>query len=160
MGSSFTEFQGKGFWSRDGLLEAWLRVLSLHMDDDVHKPGWQHDLRDKWLLASAGYFNGCISASLDDFLTEGDRVAVILKAAERSIQRLRTFGSYVPAAFLNAIGLSPFTEDLPIEWFERIAERFTALLRGELATDASTSPVLPATQRGQRWNEIELPRKT
>jgi hypothetical protein len=64
MGSSFTAFRGKGFWSRDGLLEAWLRVLSLHLDDGVHKPGWQHDLRDTWLLASAGFFSGCIALSL------------------------------------------------------------------------------------------------
>ena len=78
MGSSFTEFRGKGFWSRDALLEAWFRVLSLHMDDDAHKPGWQHDLRDQWLLVSVGFFNGCISTSLDDFLTDGDRFAMLL----------------------------------------------------------------------------------
>ncbi len=155
MGSSFTEFRGKGFWSRDGLLEAWLRVLSLHMDDDVHKPGWQHDLRDKWLLVSAGFFSGCISPSLDDFLTDSDRVAATLRASERSIQSLRAFGSYVPATFLNGLGLKgSFGADLPIEWFELISDRFTTLLRGELATDASTSPVLPATRKDQRWNEI------
>jgi len=159
MGSSFTEFRGKGFWSRDGLLEAWLRVLSLHMDDDVHKPGWQHDLRDKWLLVSAGFFSGCISTSLDDFLTDSDRIAAILRASERSIQSLRGFGPYVPAAHLNTLGLAgPFTADLPTEWFELISDRFATLLRGELTTDASTSPVLPATRKDQRWDEITQPR--
>jgi len=129
MGSSFTEFRGKGFWSRDGLLEAWLRVLSLHMDDDAHKPGWQHDLRDKWLLDSAGFCSGFISASLDDFLSDNDRIAAILRASERSIQSLRGFGAYVPAPFLSGLGLSgPIAADLPIERFELIRGCFTALL--------------------------------
>jgi hypothetical protein len=107
------------------------------------------------LLQSAGYFGGCISASLDSFLTDNERVAVILRVSERSLQSLRAFGPYVPSAFLNALGLSPFGADVPIEWFERIAECFTALLRGELTTDASTSPVLPATRKNQPWDEIE-----
>ena len=158
MGSSFTEFRGKGFWSRDGLLEAWLRVLSLHLDDEVYAPGWQHDLRNEWLLVSAGFFNGFVSASLDKFLTDDARIAAVLRASERSIQCLRAFGAYVPAAFLNALGLSPFTADLPIEWFERIADWFDRLLSGELMTDASTSPTLPATRDGQSLDEIEKPR--
>lgn len=160
MGSSFTDFRGKGFWSRDALLEAWLRVLCLHMCDDVYKPGWQHDLREHWLVVSAGVFNGCISADLDKHLTDDNRVTVILQTSERSIQSLRAFGAYVPATFLNSLGNADrFGGDLPIEWFDLIASCFTTLLRGELTTDASTSPVLPASRKGQRWDEIPQPRK-
>jgi hypothetical protein len=149
MGRSFTEFRDKGFWSRDFLLEARLRILSLHLDDEVHQPGWQHDLRDKWLLVSAGYFGGCICPYLDDFLTDEQRVGVVLGAAKRCIEKLHAFGDHVPAAFLNSLGLrDPFVgKDLPIEWFNLIFDRFTALLRGELSTDASTSPTLPSTER-------------
>jgi hypothetical protein len=158
MGSSFTEFRGKGFWSRDWLLEPWLRILSLHLEEEVYEPGWQHDLRDEWLFNSAGFFNGCISASLDTFLTDDERIAVMLRVSERSLQSLRAFGPHVPGALLDALGLYPHTADLPIEWFERIAQCFTSLLRGELTTDASTSPVLPATKLNQGWDEIEQPR--
>jgi hypothetical protein len=159
MGSSFTEFHGKGFWSWDPLLEAWLRVLSLHLGDDVHKPGWQHDLRDQWLLASTGYFSGWVSPSLDEFLTTEERVVAILQASERCISSLRSFGAFVPATFLNALVFAnPSGADLPIEWFDLIAARFTALLRGELVTDASTSPVLPATRECERWDGIAHPR--
>ena len=128
------------------------------MDDEVYAPGWQHDLRNEWLLVSAGFFNGFVSASLDKFLTDDERVAAVLRASQRSIQSLRAFGAYVSAAFLNALGLSGFTADLPIVWFERMADWFAKLLRGELMTDASTSPTLPATRDGQSWDEIEQPR--
>jgi len=140
-------------------LEIWLRVLCLQIED-AHEPGWQHDLRDWWMLQSAGYFGGCISPSLDEFLTDDERSAAILGAAEHSIGRLRAFGTFVPATFLSALGLrGEFGGDLPIEWFERMAELFARLLRGELTTDASTSPTLPATRRGQTWDEIEQPRR-
>ncbi len=160
MGSSFTEFRGKGFWSRDSLLEAWLRVLSLQLGKDADVPGWRHDLRDKWLLVSAGGMVGCIAPCLDEFITDEERVSVILRSSLGAIQSLRAFGEYVPATFLNALGFSEkHTSDLPIQWFERIAERFSMLLRGELDTDASTSPVLPATRHNQAWDELEQPRE-
>jgi len=130
------------------------------MESEVHSSGWQHDLRDRWLLASAGYFNGCVSASLDEFLTNDDRVSVIIRVSGRSIQSLRAFGAFVPEAFLNALNITQFTADWPIEWFERIADTFILLLRGELTSDASTSPTLPATRKGQTWDELEQPRKT
>ena len=107
MSSSFTEFRGKGFWCHDPLLETWLRVLSLNMDDEAHAPGWQHDLRDKWLSVSAGYCMGWVSASLGDFLTDSDRIDAILRASERSIQHFREFGAFVPYAFFNAVGSEP-----------------------------------------------------
>ena len=129
------------------------------MDAEAHKPGWQHDLRDKWLLASAGYFSGCISPCLDEFLTDSNRVQTILQVSERAVRSLRGFGVYVPATFLNALGITgPFAADLPIDWFELMHSRFTSLLRGELATDASTSSVLPATRQDQKWEEITQPR--
>ncbi len=159
MGKSFTEFRGKGFWSKDPLLEAWLRVVSLNLGKDADVPGWQHDLRDKWLLVSDGGMVGCIAPCLDEFITDEERVGVILRSSLGAIQNLRAFGEYVPATFLNALGFSwKHTSDLPIQWFDRIAERFSMLLRGELETDASTSPVLPGTRRGQLWDELEQPR--
>ncbi len=159
MGSSFTEFRGKGFWSHDRLLEAWLRVLSLQLGEDADVPGWQHDVRDKWLLVSSGGMVGCIPPCLDEFITDEERVSVILRTSLTTIQSLRAFGEYVPATFLNALGFSEkYTSDLPIQWFDRIAEKFSMLLRGELETDASNSPVLPATRRGQLWDELEQPR--
>ncbi len=129
------------------------------MDSEAHSPGWQHDLRDKWLLGSAGGFSGCISPGLDEFLTDSNRVQTILQVSERAVRSLRGFGTYVPAVFLNGLGISgPFAADLPVDWFELMHSRFAALLRGELATDASTSPVLPATRKDQKWDEITQPR--
>ncbi len=159
MSSSFTEFRGKGFWSTDTLLEIWLRVLSLQMEEDVAEPRWQHELRDTWLLNSNGGFMGCISPCLDEYLTDADRIAKVLRASDRCIAALRDFGDYVPAEFLRTLGIQQlFTEDLPIEWFELIAGRFSSLLRGELETDATTSPTLPATTHGERREEGPQPR--
>jgi hypothetical protein len=159
MGSSFTNFRERGFWSHDPLLEAWLRIVSLHLEEAAQDAGWVRELRAQWMRASTGYFGGWVTAALDDLLTDDARIAAVLKAADRAIVSLRAFGPYVPAAFRRAIALSvPSSQDWPIEWFELIADRFTKLLRGELTTDATTSPTLPATYQGQRWDEGPQPR--
>jgi len=150
LGSSYTDFRGKGFWSRDSLLEVWLRFLSLNMDK-AHAPGWQHDLRDRWLVQSSGYFTGCVDASLDDFLVDQERIDVVLDTAERTIRSLRLCGPFIEVEYLNLLGMGNgwFVANLPIEHAELIADRFGALLRGELTTDRTTSPILPATVRTQ-----------
>lgn len=160
MGSSYTKFRGKGFWSIDTLLEVWLGTMCLNMVGDVHSPAWQHELRDSWLRACASSPSGCVSASLDEFLIDGERVSVILDVTERSIESLRAFGAYVPAPYMNTVSSALFDYDWPIEWVERIADTFARLLRGELTTDVSTAaPTLPQTRIGQRNDELEQPRK-
>ena len=159
MASSFTGFRDKGFWCHDTLLMLWLRVMCLHMHHSVHGADWERDLRDKWLFASSGA--SCSpGARLDEFLTDADRVNYILGVSERSIQSVRAFGPYVPAAFLRTLlGGVKCEADWPVEWFERVANTFAMLLRGELTTDIRTSPTLPTTREKQRWDEIEQPRK-
>jgi len=155
MGSSYTEFRDKGFWSCDGLLEVWLRLLSLHLKGDVYTPGWQHDLRDRWLCISGVGISGCIHAALDEFLTDEERIGIVLEASDHCAKKLRAFGKSIPAATLNLLGLEDlFTEDISVAWVELIADRFSTLLRGELTTDAKTSPVLPFTRHGQTWDEL------
>jgi len=151
MGSSYTEFRGKGFWSWDNLLQAWLCTMSLQMSGRVGSSDWQHKLRDTWLLTSHSCGSGCVSASLDEFLTDRERVEVVLEVVEGSIERLRTFGPFVAAPFVNLAGGGLTTVDWPIEWFELIADTFARLLRGEITTDLSTgSPTLPWTRTGQK----------
>jgi hypothetical protein len=156
MGSSYTEFRDKGFWSYDGLLEVWLRLLSLHFKGDVYTPGWQQDLRDHWLWCSGVGINGCIVAALDEFLTDEERIGIVIEASDRCAKNVKAFGKSIPAVTLNLLGLEgQFNGDIRVEWVELIAERFSALLRGELTTDAKTSPVLPFTRHGQTWDELE-----
>ena len=66
MGSTFVSVGECGFWLRDSLLELWLRLASLHIEDPQESGGVAAKIRDQWLLASRGCFNGCVPIDFGD----------------------------------------------------------------------------------------------
>jgi hypothetical protein len=133
MGSSFTKFRANGFWSRDPILEIWLRSVALHLGAQADQlDNWAHSFRDELLYASSGRCNGFVSASLDEFLIDESRVQMVVEASDRAIKRLRAVGPTLPAAFLSALGTGIFDVDLPLTRFEFIHDTFNALLLAKL----------------------------
>src|ERR1041385_4131693 len=65
MGTSFVHIGKKGFWVQDSILELWLRLLALHLDDP-QEGSVGLKIRDGWLLASRGYFVGFVPVALDE----------------------------------------------------------------------------------------------
>jgi hypothetical protein len=146
MGTSFTEFRGYGFWARDPALEVWLHLLAREVDQSVRAPDWLRDAGRTWReVASIGLI-GCISAELDERLTDPERTRVVVELAERTLAWLRAQGQVLSAAVLDSLGTggegSHFTVDVETGVFVRVGETFIRLLQGELRTDARTSPVV------------------
>ena len=115
MGSSFTEFNGYGFWSRDYFLEGWLRELAAECRKQAPLPSWLRAACEHWELQATGIFIGWVHANLDEFLTDAERISLILSASERV--------------------MSKFPPDDPLN---RTGALFVRLLRRELTTDASS----------------------
>jgi hypothetical protein len=89
MGSSFVGIGERGFWLRDGFLELWLRLLALHIKDparDDPNAAVIRGIRDQWLLASRGFFNGCVPVGLEDALRTKAGEKAVREAAD-SLQR-------------------------------------------------------------------------
>lgn len=114
MGSSFVEYRGQGFWSYDGYLEDVLALLA-HAIGDSPSEAWWSELRDHWRLQSSGDFNGWIHPNLDGYLTSDERRTAVLTLVENIASR----------------------PDLRKEAQQTLA-LLTALLMGELSTDASS----------------------
>lgn len=146
MGTSFTDYRGRGFWARDSVLELWLFVLSLEIDGASQTPPWLLNARDDWRLQATVGFQGCVSASLDEHLGDDtSRVSLLLCVAASARRRLLDYGPVVPRRVLNSFGLGgggTFQADLDPAVVLPVAEAFTALLQGEIVWDPSTSPVL------------------
>lgn len=68
MGTSFVGIgePRRGFWMSDGVLELWLRFLALHVEDPVESGSLETRIRDQWLLASRGFFGGCVPVGLEE----------------------------------------------------------------------------------------------
>ncbi len=146
MGSSFTRFRDRGFWTRDSKLEVWLHLLVREIDALSNPPNWLPQVREHWLIQSTIGFQGCVSAKLDDFATDEDRTRVLLELAHKTRERLEQFGETVPKEFLNMLETggkgSVWKNDVPAIDFLRVSQAFKDLLQGRLQTDASTSPML------------------
>jgi len=115
MGSSFTEFKGYGFWSRDCYLEDWLGHLATECRKQTLTWPWLVAACEHWELQSKGIFIGWVHANLKEFLVDADRVSLLISTSEM------TKNMFPPNHVLNKTG-----------------ELFVRLLKGELTTDASS----------------------
>lgn len=50
----------------DGELELWLRLLALHLEEPHSTQRRSGEIREGWLLASRGFFTGCVPVALDE----------------------------------------------------------------------------------------------
>jgi hypothetical protein len=146
MGSSFTEYRGAGFWSRDAKIELWLYLLAEEIRRLDDPPAWLRAAAEDWHTQATAGMNGCVSAGLDQHIPTPERAAVVQELAERALAGLRARGEVLPAGWLNSLGTggpgASFTQDCPAEVFSPVAQAFIRLLRGEVQWDAATSPVL------------------
>ena len=109
MGTTFVtlsrETSGKdpGFWMRDGMLELWLRLLALHLPEPTD--GGEHQatlkIRNQWLLASRGYFVGCVPHGMEDACATQEGRAVVRMAVDSLLAALQQTKVPLDAATLN-----------------------------------------------------------
>lgn len=146
MGSSFTQYRDRGFWSRDGTIELWLYLLAQEALQLDTRPDWLSKAAEDWEIQATAGFTGCVSAGLDEHASTPERAAAVLALAERALAGLRSRGEVLPMAWLNSLGLGGrgayFTQDVLAVIFIRVGEAFIRLLRGEVIWDAETSPVI------------------
>ena len=97
MGSSFTEYRERGFWSRDASIELWLYLLAQEVRRLDDPPAWLREAAEDWHLQATVGMGGCVSAGLDQYVPTPERAAVILGLAERALARLRERGEVLRA---------------------------------------------------------------
>jgi hypothetical protein len=146
MGSSYTEFQGHGFWCRDPALEVWLYLLVQEIDKCGELPRWLAEAREHWYLCATVGFTGCIAADLDNHLTDQPRVELVLGVAQRAVASLERQGPFLRREALNAMGTggpgSYFTGDAETKVLLNVGQAFVHLLTGEWRADGAASPML------------------
>ncbi len=146
MGSSFTEYRGHGFWTRDGKLEIWLHELVCAVDRLPAPPDWLRQAREAWHLQATVGFGGCIDAGLDQWLgDQADRVVTLVGLAADALGHLRE-QQVLRCEALNSAGLggqgATWTRDLAVDVVVPVAQAFLDLLARRIEWDASTPPMV------------------
>jgi hypothetical protein len=143
-----------GFWMRDGMLELWLRLLALHLPEptDSGKHQATIKIRNQWLLASRGYFNGCVPHGMEDACATSEGRNVVRIAIESLLAALQQSKTLLDAATLNLVGIEGGRFIAPIErkWLEDIAHAFLDLLDGKVSCVPSSTEVMPGSKPYKR----------
>jgi hypothetical protein len=146
----------RGFWISDGVLEIWLRFLALHVEDPVESGSLQTRIRDQWLLASRGFFGGCVPDGLEEAVSSPEGDKIVRTAIDSLLESLRSAPPELSRSVLNLMGFSgyPFIFDVETWRLIEVGEAFLALLDGKITAGPSDSAFMPGC-REQSHAEIE-----
>jgi hypothetical protein len=145
--------RGCGFWMSDSLLELWLRLLALHIKDPVEPESLAAKIRDQWLLASRGYFNGCVPAGLEEAVATPQGEALVRAAIDSLLGALGSAPARLSKDVFNLMGLSnaEFTADIETWRLVEVGQAHLDLLDGKVLTGPGDAALMPGS--GQQPNE-------
>jgi hypothetical protein len=155
MGTTFVtlsrEFSEKetGFWMRDGMLEIWLRLLALHLPEptDSGEHRTTIEIRNRWLLASRGYFGGCVPHSLGDACATPEGRAVVRCAIDSVLAALGKGSTPLDAGTLDLLGIEGVQfASIERRWLQEIGQAFIDLLDGKITCIVSSTEVMPGSK--------------
>jgi hypothetical protein len=146
MGSSFVGIGDHGFWMRDSILELWLRLLALHMEDPTESGSIATTIRDQWLLASRGYFNGCVPVALNEAVATDEGKSMVRTAIHSLLEALTHGPATISKDALNILGIdSKFGCDVESRRLIEIGRAFLDLIDGKITTTARDSGFMPGS---------------
>jgi hypothetical protein len=134
---------------RDGILELWLRLLALHLPDPTDNGESKSALaiRNQWLLASRGYFNGCVPHGMEDACATTEGREVVRIAVDSLLAALRRESAPLDAATLNLLGIEgTYTAPIERRWLLEIGQAFIDLLEGKIGDTASSAEMMPGSK--------------
>lgn len=147
MGSTFVAIgePRRGFWLRDGILELWLRFLALHVEDPVDDDSLETRIRNQWLLASRGYFNGCVPDGLSEAVSSADGEKIVRKAIHSLLDDLAMSPSQLNKDVLNIMGFDSgtFTSDIETWRLIEVSDAVLNLLDGKVGSAPTDTSFMP-----------------
>jgi hypothetical protein len=138
-----------GFWMRDAMLELWLRLLSLHLPepDDYGEHLATPEIRNRWLLASRGYFIGCVPHEMEYACSTSEGSSVVRHAIESLMTALDGDDAPLDAGTINLLGIEGTQlEPIARERLKDIGWAFLDLINGRITCTASSTDIMPGSK--------------
>jgi hypothetical protein len=138
-----------GFWMRDGMLNLWLRLLALHLpeptDSGEHRASTE--IRDRWLLASRGYFGGCVPHHMEDACSTQAGRDVVRIAIGSLLKALDLAPKPLDSDTLDLLGVEGFRfASIERESLREIGYAFLDLLDGKITCTALSTEIMPGSK--------------
>ena len=106
MGTSFVEYKGFGFWTRDSYLESWLQNPLQEMGNLSPREPWQDSLVEHWRI-QAEIDGGVMSLDLDKYLTDEGRKDLMLSMTRVALNRCEPLGQRTGELFVRLLQGKP-----------------------------------------------------
>jgi hypothetical protein len=134
VGSSYTVYRGRGFWSSDAVVELWLHELVAVVDASAAAPAWLREARAEWWVHATVGFTGFVSVGLDQQLSgDPDRGSLFLDLVDRVDARLRSYGPVIAVDVLNGFRVggdgAVFTRDVDTGLLQDFGAQVADLVR-------------------------------
>jgi hypothetical protein len=127
-----------GFWANDSLLELWLRLLALHIDEPSSASDYRHRIRTQWLLASKYNFVGAVPHALEEFTATTEGFDIVRKAVNSLSRVIGQLDQPIQHQTLNLMGFeSLWSKDFAVHELQEFAIKFDDLLESRIFTTAS-----------------------
>jgi hypothetical protein len=84
VGTSYVDYRGRGFWTRDAALQTVLGLLVAELEPLSRGDHVISSVLDRWSLQATAGFNGCVCAELDANLTEPTLPSVVAAGLRRA----------------------------------------------------------------------------
>lgn len=144
MGTTFVGIGDSGFWMSDGLLELWLRFLALHVEDPVESGSLATKIRDQWLLASRGFFMGCVPEGLEEAVSTLEGEVLVRAAIHSLLDALKAAPNQLSKDVLNLMGFSgAFTTDIEKWRLVEVGHAYLDLLDGKITAGPRDTSFMP-----------------
>ncbi|MBD5779856.1 hypothetical protein IEN85_10180 [Pelagicoccus sp. NFK12] len=154
MGTTFVSIDSEnGFWMKDGILELWLRFLSLHLEDPSNEEEERiiNPIRNQWLLASRGYFSGCVPLSLKEDVSTEEGRRLVLEAIHSALDALKKAPKELNKDVLNLLGISgEFVRDFETSRLIEVGDSFIALIEGRIKTKVNDTSFMPGCKNERK----------
>lgn len=145
MGTTFVSVDGKlGFWMRDSMLELFLRFAALHLEDSPEPDRRPNAIRDQWLLASRGWFSGCVPHELGQAVSTPEGRKLVEDATRSLLKALSSAPEVLPPEVLNLMGFDG-TWQFPLETWRLMetAQAILDLMAGSVGAPADDASFMP-----------------
>jgi hypothetical protein len=145
VGTTFVGIGDRGFWIRDSVLELWLRLLALHVEDPVESGSLATKIRDQWLLASRGFFTGCIPEGLEEAVSTPEGETLVRAAIHSLVEALKEAPTHLHKDVFNLMGFTggTFTGDIETRRLIEVGHAYLDLLDGKITAGPSDTSFMP-----------------
>tara|TARA_B100000674_G_C37671374_1_gene837175 strand:+ start:28 stop:558 length:531 start_codon:yes stop_codon:yes gene_type:complete len=110
MGSSFIDIKDKGFWARDGFVEAMQLCLINEIENQsLDSIDWINEFKNALALQSLPLIYGGMSMELEEFLTTNERKGQLNTLIDFIIEKIDKTDSYITGNNLHKMRIRAMT---------------------------------------------------